>query len=107
MKKKWIVSVLVLLCVCALGLWYGTRSGGSEFPTLEKVAAMTEEAATKALAGTFREELQKAWGEPDSGLSGLYGDVYEAPGGRAVIIYYDVSLGKGACVNLVKPVEDW
>jgi len=107
MKKKWIICALALLCVCALGVWYGTRSNSSEFPAPEELAAMTEEAATKALAGTLREELLKVWGEPDGGLSGLYGDIYEAPGGRAVIVYYNVSLGIGPCVSMVKPVEDW
>lgn len=106
MKKKWIVGVLALLCVCALGVWYGTRSGSSEFPAPEELAAMTEEAATKALAGTLREELLKVWGEPDGGLSGMYGDIYATPGGRSVIVYYDVSLGKGPCVSMVKPIED-
>lgn len=107
MKKKWIICALALLCICALAAWYGMRSGGSGLPALEEIAAMTEEAATKALAGMSREELLKVWGEPDGGLSGLFGDVYEAPGGRAVIVYYNPYLGRGPCVNMVKPVEDW
>lgn len=106
MKKKWIVDVLALLCVCALVAWYGTCSGSPEFPAPEELAAMTEEAATKALAGTLREELLKVWGEPDGELSGMYGDIYAAPGGRSVIVYYNVSLGKGPCVSVVKPDGD-
>ena len=106
MRRKWIICALALLCVCALAAWYGTRSGGSGLPTPEEAAAMTAEAATEALAGTLREELLKVWGEPEGCLSGLFGNVYQASGERAVTVYYDAPSNGGPCVSAVN-ITEW
>lgn len=91
--KKWIVCGLGVLCALVLAAaWRGRPSG---IPTRAEVAAMTDQAATKALAGASREALAEAWGEPDGMLSGLYGDIYEAPGDLHITVYYDITLNSG------------
>lgn len=96
MKKR---VIFTLAAVCALLL--AARSGEpAGFPAREYVAAMTNEAATEALAGTSEEALREAWGEPDGMLSGLYGDVYEVKG-KYIVVYYDVRPNGGVQVQAV------
>lgn len=97
--KKWSVLGLGIICALLMALaWQGRPSG---FPTRAEIAAMTDQEATEALAGATREAVAEAWGEPDGMLSGLYGDIYEAPGGRHITVYYDVSLNSRPRVQTV------
>lgn len=84
--KKWIVGFLAIVCALALAAGYGKLH---DFPTKAEIAAMTDQEATEALAGTSREALLKAWGEPDGMLSGMFGDIYDALEDKFVIVYYD------------------
>lgn len=60
---------------------------------------MTEQQAAETLAGTSREVLRKAWGEPDGMLSGFYGDIYNGPDGKRIVVYYDVRFDSGPRVQ--------
>ena len=42
--------------------------------------------------GTPRSDVLEKFGEPDSGLSGFFGDIYNC-GDQVVVIYYEVDYG--------------
>lgn len=94
--KKWMVCGFGMLCVLILTVNYMEK----EIPALAEISGMTDQKATEALAGVS--ELLDAWGEPSGMLSGLYGDIYETPEGRYIVIYYDVRLDSGSRVRSVK-----
>lgn len=94
--KKWMVCGFGMLCVLILTVNYMEK----EIPALAEISGMTDQKATEALAGVS--ELLDAWGEPSGMLSGLYGDIYETPEGRYIVIYYDVRLDSGPKVRSVK-----
>lgn len=96
--KKWMVCGFGMLCVLILTVSYMEK----EIPALAEISGMTDQKATEALAGASRQALLDAWGEPSGMLSGLYGDIYETPEGRYVVIYYDVRLDSGPRVQSVK-----
>lgn len=95
--KKRIICGLGFLLVLLLAV--GSLRETAAFPSREKIAAMTDQQAAEALAGTFREELQEAWGEPDGMLSGLYGDIYNGPDGKQIVVYYDARFDSGPRVQ--------
>lgn len=99
MMKKWSLCGLGILCVLVLAVGYGRSKTG--IPARAEIAAMTDQAATEALAGTARETVLKVWGEPDGGLSGLFGDVYETEDEHVIIVYYNHS-GEPYVVESVK-----
>lgn len=94
--KKWMVCGFGMLCVLILTVNYMEK----EIPALAEISGMTDQKATEALAGVS--ELLDAWGEPSGMLSGLYGDIYETPEGRYIVIYYDVRLDSEPRVRSVK-----
>ena len=51
---------------------------------------MTNEEATEALAGKTEQEIRDKWGEPQSLLSGLWGDIYVYDENE-IVIYYDTN----------------
>ena len=63
--KHRIIAAAVLAAVLCLAL-LATRGSGE--PTLKDFEAIKE--------GTPRSEVLEQFGEPDSGLSGLFGDIY-------------------------------
>lgn len=67
MRKLFCIFSIILLCAC------------SSVPSLEKIFLMSPEEAQKRLSGLDQETLRKAWGDPSSFFSGLYGDIYEDP----------------------------
>ena len=78
---------------CALPCWPPAAAGaylrylaacGSGEPTRKDYEAIKE--------GTPRSEVLEKFGEPDSGLSGLFGDIYNC-GDQVVVIYYEVDYG--------------
>lgn len=103
--KKAILWILTAACV--LGL---TACGSGGFMTLDEVKALvagqtyTEEALLENLAGRGREEVLRRWGDPDSMLSGLWGDIWKLdnPSGGMIILYYD----SGGAVEHVRVLEN-
>ena len=82
--KKGLIFIVVLSSFFVL-------TGCSKLPALEKVFTWSEAEANKKLFNVRREKILKAWGQPDSMLSGFYGDIYLNPGdtNRMIVIYYD------------------
>ena len=81
--KKSALIVLALVIVTVL-----LSSCTASFPTKERVVTLTSEEATKILRNKTAKEIYDSWGEPDSILSGFYGDIYICDG-KSIVIYYD------------------
>ena len=79
--KHRIIAAAVLAAVLCLALLAACGSGE---PTRKDYEAIKE--------GTPRSEVLEKFGEPDSGLSGFFGDIYNC-GGQVVVIYYEVDYG--------------
>lgn len=65
---------------------------GIDIPELQNVVNYTEERLTNLLQGMSDADLVAQWGEPDSSLSGLYGDVWNIDDTATIIVYYDADL---------------
>lgn len=85
MKK---FSAAVFLWACLLCLTACSPNPG-DIPALRQLALETPAGVNRALEGTTREALVRAWGEPDGMLSGLYGDVWRFGEDGRLIVYYD------------------
>ena len=81
--KKSILFLLALVIITVL-----LSSCIASFPTTEKVVSLTNEQATDLLREKTQKEIRDNWGEPDSFLSGLYGDIYTFRD-KMVVVYYD------------------
>ena len=74
--------------------WYGKLGvrSMSDIPSKESVVAAFEEGTytvdSNDLVGYDRDQLHEIWGEPDSMLSGFWGDRWEVDDGTNVIVYY-------------------
>lgn len=85
MKKQ-----LMILLLASLLLVIGCSSR-SDIPGLEDIPSYAQAQLEKELFGLSFEEMHAACGEPDSYLSGFWGDIWrfdEASDGQ-VILYYD------------------
>jgi len=79
-----IIAAAVLAAVLCLALLAACGSGE---PTRKDYEAIK--------GGTPRSEVLEKFGEPDSGLSGFFGDIYNC-GDQVVVIYYEVDYGSDA-----------
>lgn len=77
--KRTVLIILALLLLSACS---------SSFPSKKQISALTNEEAEKLLTGKTAQEIKKNWGEPDSMLSGFYGDIYVYEE-KLIVIYYD------------------
>ena len=82
--KNHVIAAAVLTAILCLTLLAACGSGE---PTLRDFEAIKE--------GTPRSEVLEKFGEPDSGLSGFFGDIYNC-GDQVVVIYYEVDYGSDA-----------
>lgn len=83
--KKLISLILALLlfslCACS--------AGTQEF-TPDSAAKLSEETLNEKLIGLSSEQVHEMWGQPDSFLSGISGDIYLlSKDRRMIIILYD------------------
>ena len=84
--------------------WHGNLGTRSmyDIPSKESVVAAFEEGTytvdSNDLIGYDRDQLREIWGEPDSMLSGFWGDRWEVDDGTNVIVYY----GAGGEIEYVK-----
>ena len=81
MKHRIITAVVLSTAILCLTLLAACGSGE---PTLKDFEAIKE--------GTPRSEVLEKFGEPDSGLSGLFGDIYNCED-QLAIVYYNSSAG--------------
>ena len=84
--------------------WHGNLGARSmyDIPSTESVISAFEEGAytvdNNDLIGYDRGQLREIWGEPDSMLSGFWGDRWAVDDGTNVIVYY----GAGGEIEYVK-----
>ena len=87
-----LISLLLTLCAC-----------GSEKISLESVSKIAEEDLNAKLLGLSQEEIHEMWGQPDSFLSGLWGDIYLLPeDDRMIILYYETDITKAEQGKVIK-----
>ncbi len=95
--RSYILMVAFPLLVVALAIltdWYGNLGARSmyDIPSKETVVSAFEEGIYTVdrndLIGYDRDQLHEIWGEPDSMLSGFWGDRWEVDDGTNVIVYY-------------------
>lgn len=85
---------MVVIALAIFTDWYGNLGARSmyDIPSKEYVAAAFEEGSytvdSNDLIGYDRDQLHEIWGEPDSMLSGFWGDRWEVDDGANVIVYY-------------------
>ena len=96
----------LLAALTAAGLLSAGRTGPAIFPGPENLAALGPEAAEAALLGLPREDVLRAWGEPDGCLSGLFGDIYTLESGARITVYYATEpMSQGTADGQTVPVE--
>lgn len=103
MKK---LMVLIFAMACMLGMVScasktdkaadipkpsGSADCTAGIPKLSEVADYTQEQLDEKLLGLSEESMHNSWGEPDSVLSGLWGDIWslDAESDKTVVLYYD------------------
>ena len=97
MKKK-VLFVFVIILVAALcaSAWlsgYYNRKSNDNIPSKELMVFYYQnkgaDYATEQLQGYKNTQLMEVWGEPDSCLSGMWGDIWETNNTYYLIVYYD------------------
>lgn len=84
MKKLVLLMLIVLLLLLC-----GCNADTQEF-TPDSAAKLSEEALNEKLIGLSSDQIHEMWGEPDSFLSGVSGDIYLlSRDNRMLIIVYD------------------
>ena len=105
--RSYVFVVAFPLLVVALAIftdWYGNLGVRSmyDIPSKESVVSAFEEGNytvdSNDLIGFDRNQLHEIWGEPDSMLSGFWGDRWKVDDGTNVIVYY----GAGGEIEYVK-----
>ena len=86
--KKYILFTLAL-ALCLTGCRQDKIFQLDEVSALISEKGYGHEEFTQALAGRDREDIVDAWGEPNSMLSGFYGDIWQAGEELIVVVYYD------------------
>ena len=82
------------------------KTAPAGLPGPEELPIMGREAAEAALLGLPREDVLRAWGEPDGCLSGLFGDIYTLESGGHITVYYDTEpMSQGTADGQTVPVE--
>ena len=95
--RSYVFMVAFPLLVFAAAIftdWHGNLGARSmyDIPSKESVVAAFEEGTytvdSNGLIGYDRDQLREIWGEPDSMLSGFWGDRWAVDDGTNVIVYY-------------------
>ncbi len=97
MKKKGIfVFAIILVVVLSVSAWfygYYNRKSNDNIPSKEWMVSYCQnqgvDYAAKQLQGYKYTQLIEVWGEPDSSLSGMWGDIWEINNTYCLIVYYD------------------
>ncbi len=87
----------LLAALTAAVLLSAGKTGPAIFPGPENLAALLD---------LPREDVLRAWGEPDGCLSGLFGDIYTLESGGHITVYYDTEpMSQGTADGQTVPVE--
>ena len=79
-----------LSCLLIIGLVLSLHACGTDSIALDSVLEMSREELEERLLGLSQEEIYEMWGQPDSVLSGLWGDIYLLPEeDQMLVLYYD------------------
>ncbi len=63
--------------------------------SLADVQKLSQEEVEEKMIGLSQEEVREMWGQPDSFLSGLWGDIYLLPeGDMMIILCYETDITK-------------
>ena len=97
MKKKvlfvFVIILVVALCASAWLSGYYNRKSNDNIPSKELMVSYYQnkgaDYATEQLQGYKNTQLMEVWGEPDSCLSGMWGDIWETNNTYYLIVYYD------------------
>ncbi len=102
--KKFVVFILALISFFSLAS-YVSRIDDNNLITLDEVSAFASEKdyTGENLLGQNRENIISLWGEPDSTLSGFWGDIWRLnnEGNEQIILYYN----KAGVVDEIKIVK--
>ena len=83
-------TILMVSLFMAVGLVGCGKKEIETIPALNKVNKDTQEQQLKTeLVGKTREDLNDAWGKPDSMLSGADGEIWLLDDNHIVIVYYN------------------
>lgn len=85
---KRLIALLTAL-VCLLSLAACGEQNADGIPSLDLVETEPVEWVNEKMTGYTQEDVQKAWGEPDATLSGLYGDYWDLDNAKRVVVVYD------------------
>ena len=87
------IILVALLCVPAWFYGYYNRKSNDNIPSKELMVSYCQnqgvDYATERLQGYKYTQLIEVWGEPDSSLSGMWGDIWETNNTYCLIVYYD------------------
>lgn len=97
MKKKalfvFVIILATVLCVSAWFYGYYNRKSNDNIPSKELMVSYCQnqgvDYAAEQLQGYKYTQLIEVWGEPDSSLSGMWGDIWETNNTYNLIVYYD------------------
>ena len=97
MKKKvlFVFVIILVAALCASAWLYGyyNRKSNDNIPSKELMVSYYQnkgaDYATEQLQGYKNTQLMEVWGEPDSCLLGMWGDIWETNNTYYLIVYYD------------------
>ena len=97
MKKKalsvFAIILVAVLCVSAWFYGYCNQKSNDNIPSKELMVSYCQnqgvDYATEQLQGYKNTQLIEVWGEPNSSLSGMWGDIWETNNTYCLIVYYD------------------
>lgn len=97
MKKKalFVLAIILIAVLCASAWFYGyyKRKSNDNIPSKELMISYYQnkgaDYATEQLQGYKNAQLMEVWGEPDSCLSGMWGDIWVTNNTYYIIVYYD------------------
>ena len=87
------IYILWILCVSAWFYGYYNQKSNDNIPSKELIVSYYQnkgaDYAAEQLQGYKNTQLMEVWGEPDSFLSGMWGDIWETNNSYHIIVYYD------------------
>ena len=95
-KKVSVVFAIVLIAALCVSVWlygYYSRKSNDNIPSKELMVSYCQnygaDYASEQLQGYKQTQLAEVWGDPDSFLSGMWGDIWKTNTSYNLIVYYD------------------